>query len=215
MVQPVLVPGGGTEAVTTWTMEALKNQYDVTLLTFSGTDVDGLNSFYGTELGEGEFSMVCPKLPPLLNRTNRFMLLKDHLMMRYCKSVRDSFDLFISIGGVMDFGTPGIQYMALAPGSTLVKVLERDPEVPAWYHFFKRTSMRLAELISAFSHDRLSQNTTLATSQWVGELTHRLYGVPRYEVVYPPVNALPAKAAWSSREDGFLLCRADIPRKAD
>ena len=29
VVQPVMVPGGGTEAVTAWTIEALKNQYDV------------------------------------------------------------------------------------------------------------------------------------------------------------------------------------------
>ena len=213
VVQPVMVPGGGTEAVTTWTIEALKNQYEVSLVTFSRINHDILNSFYGADLSDGQFSMVHAKLPPLLDRTNRFLLLKDHLMMRYCKSVRDRFDLFISVGGVMDFGTPSIQYMALAPGSTLVKVLERDPSVPAWYHQFKRTSMRLAKLVSGSSTDRVLQNTTLATSHWVGKLTQRLYGIPRYEVVYPPVNVAPAKVPWDAREDGFLCVARISPEK--
>lgn len=213
VVQPVLLPGGGTEAVTAWTLEALKSRFNVSLLTFSEVDPDVLNHYYGTTLSDDEFSTVQPGLPPLLNRTKRFLSLKDHLMVRYCKSARSRFDLFISVGGAMDFGSPGIQYMALAPGSTLVKVLGRDPKLPAWYQVFKRVSMGIAQLMSGTSQDRLLQNTTLVTSQWAGELTQRLYGFPSYEVVYPPVNDTPAKCAWSSRKDGFLCIARISPEK--
>ena len=213
IVQPVVVPGGGTEAVTAWTIEALKNQYDVTLVTFSSVAADVLNRYYGTELDQAEFSTIHPKLPPLLKRTKRLLMLKDHLMMRYCKSTGNRFDLFISVGGAMDFGSPGIQYMALAPGSTLVKVLSRDPKVPTWYHLSKRVFTRMAELTSAWSHDRLLQNTTLVTSRWAGELTQSLYGFPRYEVVYPPVNFTETQTAWGAREDGFLCVARISPEK--
>ena len=213
MVQPVLIPGGGTEAVTSWTIEALKNQYDVSLVTFSDVDPAELNRYYGTTLRDGEFSTVRAKLPPLLNRTKRFLLLKDHLMMRFCKSAGNRFDLFISVGGAMDFGAPGIQYMALAPGSTLVKVLEGDPKVPSWYRLFKRNFTRLAQLTSHLSQDRLLQNTTLVTSRWAGKLAKRLYGFHNCEVVYPPVNSTRSGVAWSSREDGFLCIARISPEK--
>ena len=213
VVQPVLVPGGGTEAVTAWTIEALKEEFDVSLITYSEVTGDALNRYYGTDLKDAEFSTVQPALPPLLKRTKRFLLLKDHLMIRYCKSARKRFDLFISVGGAMDFGSRSIQYMALAPGSTLVKVLARDPSMPAAYHVFKRTFMRLAELISGSSQDRLLQNTTLVTSRWAGKLIERLYGFADYEVVYPPVNLPSAIGAWEPREDGFLCIARISPEK--
>ena len=208
-----MVPGGGTEAVTAWTIEALKSQFDVALVTFSKIRADALNRYYGTELQDSDFCQVQPKLPPLLNRTKKFLLLKDHLMMRYCKSVRERFDLFISVGGTMDFGAPAIQYMSLAPGSTLVKVLERDPGMPASYHLFKRGFTRFAELISSFTPERVLQNTTIVNSEWTGELTRRLYGLPGYEVVYPPVNFTAEQASWSERENGFLCVARISPEK--
>lgn len=213
VVQPVMVPGGGTEAVTAWTLEALKDRYEVSLLTSSRVSLGTLNDFYGTALSDSQVSLVHLRLPPFLNRTKRFLLLKDHLMMRYCRSARRHFDLFISIGGVMDFGAPGIQYMALAPGSTLVKVLERDPNVPAWYQFYKRAFMRLARLAFGSSTDRSLLNTTLATSEWVGRLIKRLYGIPNYQVIYPPVNVSTDKLAWNAREDGFLCVARVSPEK--
>ena len=46
IVEPDVLPGGGTEAVASWGMEALKNDYDVTLITFSQIDVNILNQYY-------------------------------------------------------------------------------------------------------------------------------------------------------------------------
>jgi len=213
VVQPILVPGGGTEAVTAWTIESLKNEYDVSLVSFSAVTADALNLYYGTELRDGEFSIVQVNLPPLLKRTSRLMLLKDHLMVRWCKSAYGRFDLFISVGGAMDFGAKGVQYMALAPGSTLVKVLARDPKVPIWYHIFKRAFMRLSEFMSASSQERIRQNVTLVTSKWAGRLIEDLFEIPNYEVVYPPVNGPSTKAPWATREEGFLCVARISPEK--
>lgn len=213
IVQPFLVPGGGTEAVTAWTIEALKNDYQPTLITFTSVDADTLNRFYGTHLREDEVTVIQPSLPPLLNRTNRFAMLKDHLIMRYCKSIRTDFDLFISIGGGMDFGHPAVQYFAFAPASTLVKVLSRDPGVPNWYHILKIGFMRLCQRISGFSQESMNRNISLATSQWTGKIIEDIYGIRDYEVVFPPVSAPRNDVPWETRENGFLCIARIVPEK--
>lgn len=213
VVQPVMVPGGGTEAVTAWAIEALKKDYQVTLVTFSKVDANTLNDYYGTALREEEYSVARPYLLPLLRGTKRFAILKDHLMMRYCKSLRSSFDLFFSVGGHMDFGTPGMQYLAYAPGSTLIKVLNHDPTLPSWYYLFKKSFMGLCQLVSGYSADTVQQNVTLLTSKWTGKEIGRAYSFPKTEVVYPPVDTVPAGTSWDMRQEGFLCIARIVPEK--
>lgn len=213
VVYPMLIPGGGTEAVAAWTIHALQKDWQVTLITFSKVDLDTLDRFYGTQLNGGACSVIRPALPPLLARTNRFSVLKDHLMMRYCKSVQKDYDLLISIGGGVDFGRRSIQYFGLAPGSTLIKVLSDGGNVPGWYHFLKRSFMRGCESLSGYSETIMLRNTTLVTSKWAGEVIKSVYTLPECEVVYPPVNVPSAKTPWGLRQDGFLCISRISPEK--
>ena len=93
VVLPTISLGGGTEAVGAWTIEALKEKYQVTLVTFSPVDAVALNQFYGTALGQDEFAMIRPWLPPFVLSSGRFSIMKDRVMMRYCKSRNAQFDL--------------------------------------------------------------------------------------------------------------------------
>ena len=213
VVQPEFVPSGGTEAVTAWTIEALKNNYQLSFISFTAIDADILNRFYGTHVRGDEVTMIQPSLPPLLNLTSRFTLLKEHLMMRYCKSVQEDFDLFISIGNGMDFGHTGVQYFAFAPASTLVKIISRDPKVPILYSFLKRGFMRLCQRISGFSLDSMKRNISLTTSAWTGKIIEDIYGIHEYEVVFPPVSAPRDNVPWELRENGFLCIARIVPEK--
>ena len=213
VVEPEMVLGGGTEAVTAWTIEALKRDFDVTLITYSQVDGDALNRFYGTRLLESDFSIIHPSLPPLLGRTSRLALLKDHLMMGYCKSVSERFDVFIAVGTGMDFGRKGIQYIAYGPGSNFVKVRGHEAGMPLWYYLLKRSFMRFCEVTSRFSEDRLKNNITLATSGWTGKLLTEMYGLEDYQVVFPPVYAPSSGTQWSMRQDGFLCIARIVPEK--
>ena len=213
VVQPLMALGGGTEAVTAWLIQALKDEYELSLVTFSRVDVAALNRFYGTSLDEKECSVIRPTLPPLVNRTKRLSILKDHLMMRYCKSVRQNYGLFVGAGDGVDFGGQSIQYMGLGPGSTLVKVLSRDPRVPRLYHLFKRAFMGLSRSLSGFSLQTVADNITLVNSHWTGQLVERLYGIRDYEVVYPPVNTPPATTPWEMRRETFLCVARIVPEK--
>ena len=66
VVQPIMIPGGGTEAVTAWTVEALKDDWDVTLITFSEIDAGTLNRYYGTQFSEDDFSIARPRRLPIV-----------------------------------------------------------------------------------------------------------------------------------------------------
>ena len=199
--------------MTAWTIEALKKDYAVTLLSFSSISVEQLNQFCGTSLKEGEFSIERLNLPFMLNRTRRFSILKDHLIMRYCKAAQERFDLFICPSGIMDFGSPGIQYVGLGPGSTLLRVMGRDGTAANWYVRWKRWFMRACEWLSHFSEDSIKANVTFAPSVWAGDIIERAFDIRDYKVVYPPIHATPLCDLWDSRTDGFLCVSRIIPEK--
>ena len=213
MVQPLIIPGGGTEAVAAWTIQALQQSFSVSLVSFSKVDLDTLNRFYGTELNESTCSLVRPALPPLLAQTRRFSVLKDHLMMRYCKSVQERYDLFISTGGGVDFGRRSIQYYGLAPDSNLIKVLSGSGDLPGWYRLLKRSFVRGCAALSGYSETNMLQNATLVTSKWAGEAISAAQGFPNFQVVYPPVREQPTKTPWGERQPTFLCISRIVPEK--
>ena len=212
VVHSILVPGGGTEAVTAWTVDALKQQYAVSLITFSQLDMKELDGFYGTDLASGGFSIVKPSLPPLIGRTRRFAALKDHLMMRYCAKATREFDLIAGVGP-MDFGTKGIQYVGLSPASSSLKVLGKDPQLGFGKFLLKRTALHFWGAISGFSQNRCKQNISLMTSKWVGEACAKIYGIDEYRVVSPPVNTPTAIQPWEGRTRDFLCVARIVPAK--
>jgi glycosyltransferase involved in cell wall biosynthesis len=209
----IMVAGGGTEAVTAWTIHALRMEYQVTLISFSKIDLDTLDRFYGTELSQETCSVIQPGLPPFLARTHRFSVLKDHLMMRYCKSVQKKYDLFISTGGGVDFGRRSIQYYGLAPGSNLIKVLSGSRDLPGWYRLVKRSFVRGCAALSGYSETNMLQNATLVTSKWAGEAISAAQGFANFQVVYPPVRDQSSETPWGGRQPTFLCISRIVPEK--
>ena len=217
LAQSNIIPGGGTEAVTAWIIQSLKKEYEVTLFTYSQVDVSEFNRYYGTSIDASEFTLVKVPLPPFFMATRRLSILKDHLLMRYCKARRDKFDLFISPGGVMDFGERSVQYVGLGPDSTLIKVMDNSADSKAGYIRLKRWFMAACERLSRYSEESTKHNVTIAPSIWAGNIIERVFGIPDYKVVYPPVSASQDEdvpdTSWESRINGFLCVARLVPEK--
>lgn len=207
IIQTTFTPGGGTEAVSAWMMEALKADYEISLITFTPVEVEALNGFYQTNLRADQISVIRPALPRLLARTRHFNLLKAHLMMRFCRSIKLDFDLFISCGREMFFGRPGIQYLALAPGSGLQYDGYRARQL------LRRVYQRICYWISGSSNTDHMQNMTLVVSEWAGRLIESIYQMHDYRVVYPPISPSFDKSPWASRKNGFLCVGRLVPEK--
>lgn len=204
---------GGGEAVTVWAIQALAAEFDLTVVTASEFPLPKLNDFYGTDLPPDAFLIERVPLPLRLQESNRFWLLKYHLVMRYCKGLGATVDLFFSTFGEMDFRKPGIQYVhfpALAEDFSRTFGAMHG----AWYHrdsLLRRAYRGVCERLSGFSIQTMARNATLVNSRWTGNLVTRAYGiVPR--VVYPPVPGEFPDIPWEARENGFV-CIGRVSRE--
>lgn len=181
--------GGGAESVGLWILEALKNQYDLTLFTLSEVDLDKLNSMYGTQLTE-ENVKIMALFNKFLRKTTEFLrannaqirMLFFHLLIRYLKAHCHEYDLAISAYNATDLGNKGIQYVHW------IGVLDES-------EIYKK--------VSAFSDENMKSNISLANSEFVAQKFQKIYGVEPI-VVYPPVVAELPDISWEDKENAFI-----------
>ncbi|MEA5513661.1 glycosyltransferase [Nodularia sp. UHCC 0506] len=182
--------GGGAEAVGLWIIQALKDQYDITLFTLGDIQLKKLNSMYGTSIFDEDIK-IKSILPPFLDiicylimaKNNNFRMLFFHLLIRIFKQNSHKYDLVMSGYNAMDMGQKGIQYVHW------IKVLEGKP--------FHRK-------ISAFSQKQLLQNISIANSYCVADNFNKHYGINANVVVYPPVVIETPDIDWMDKEEAFI-----------
>lgn len=208
---------GGSEAPALWTIEALKQDYDVTLISMGDVDLKRLNAYYGTSLAPGDFSTQRVPLPWGLRNTSKFSALKGRFLQRYTWRVAPEFDVLISSYGPMDFGKPGLQMIA---DFSFVEEWRFDlnPSFRTWKAWFygdtlvRGIYLRLCDSIAPLSTEAWKQNTTLANSAWsAGRLLNK-YGIPS-QVVYPPVAVEFPPIPYLDREKGFVCLGRVAPEK--
>jgi hypothetical protein len=110
IIHPQFKEGGGAEAPALWMVEALKKDYDVTLISMGHLNLDRLNECYDTHLNRTELKIMEIPIPKLLK--NRFDALRSFKLAKLSKQKASEFDLMISSYNVMDFGRKGIQYIS-------------------------------------------------------------------------------------------------------
>jgi glycosyltransferase involved in cell wall biosynthesis len=188
-------------------VEALKRDYDVSVLTWSPPDLDGLNRFYGTSLGRSDFTVH--SIPAPVRRLFEFdpdprSIQKVCLLMRIAKIIRHRYDLLISTRE-MDFGRRGIQYVSypwLQPHYSTWQSLERLP----WHARASaviRGRYRPWMLLAGYSFERMTENLTLAVSEWTRTRFRESYGVDAL-TVYPPVVGGFPEVPWEQRAEDFV-----------
>jgi glycosyltransferase involved in cell wall biosynthesis len=208
---------GGSEAALLWTIEALKQEYDVTLISMGDVDLEHLNAYYGTRLAPGDFSTRRVPLPWGLRNTSKFSGLKGRFLQRYVRRVAPEFDVPISCYGPMDFGKPGVQMIA---DFSFVDEwrLELNPTFRTWKGwFYGETMVRIAYLaicdrIATLSPKAWKQNVTLANSAWSADRILKKYGIPS-QVVYPPVAIDFPSIRYADRDNGFVCLGRVSPEK--
>lgn len=183
---------GGAQAVGFWTVEALQEAYQVTIITgaddLSPTEA---NSFFGTHIRPDAVEIVVVPMQSFIRESPRLKLLAKHLVGRHCRGTWRDYDLIISTAGEMDLGVRGIQYVHYP------MVLSRGRS--------KRHLVfgLLSRAITGYSQERMALNWTLTNSRWTAQRTREAYGIEPM-VVYPPVPDEVDRLSWSCREDGFV-----------
>jgi glycosyltransferase involved in cell wall biosynthesis len=181
--------GGGAETVGLWMLEALQQQYDLTLFTLATVDFDRLNALYGTSLSVNSITVqsfftrwLRPVVNVLIANNKHVRLLLFHWLLRHLKAQNDRYHLLISAYNAVDFGKPGLQYVHW------IKVLETNA-------FYNR--------ISNFSIERMKQNHSITNSYTVAEYIQQEYGCTA-KVLYPPVVLDTPNLVWEQKENAFI-----------
>jgi glycosyltransferase involved in cell wall biosynthesis len=213
IIQPSLQPPGGGNNVAAWTIEALKREYRLTVLTWTPIDLAEINRYFGTSLVASDFDALLPNLGlrrPLDAIPLPLSLLKMNILLRLAKRAQRDFDLLMTVNNEADFGSAGIQYVHFP-------ALQRPrPKTDLrWYHSWKpllHSYYRSCERISNFSLGRSKSNLTLVNSRWTGGRLHECHGIGS-TVLYPPVSGDFSAVPWERREDGFVCIGRFSPEK--
>jgi glycosyltransferase involved in cell wall biosynthesis len=201
---------GGATAVAAWMIEALKDDYEITLLSATPVDWASVNQLFGTLISENELVMKTT-IAPL-----RYLLRLDPdpgsiqpvaYLMRVCRRIRHKFDLVICAATEeADLSGDGILYVhypSLARHWTSLKDWGNRPLMQQ-LSFLVRGKIRPWVFLSRYSVERMKRCRILTNSDWTGARIRECYGVSS-ETVYPPVTPAPDTLPWHLRENSFAV----------
>lgn len=208
---------GGAGAVAIFTLEALKEDFELSFVTTDVIDLKEINDFFGTYLKDDDFeNIVVPKNKIIRKIIKPAFLLKVAFVQRYIKRNAGKFELLFSTRCEMDLSPKsGVQYVhfpvikdeALREIGQMQKGLFYDENIFRKIYYFLFLKISLLDL------ERIKDNISLVNSKWTGEIVRRVYGISNYQVVYPPVFSDFPFVEWGRREDGFVCIGAVSPAK--
>jgi len=215
VLHPELRGGAGSEATAVWLAQALAGVCRVTLASMGPVDLPKLDGIYGTSLSSGGIEILAIPFPR--GPARKFDALRSYPLGRWARKNSGAFDLMISTYNVMDFGRPGIQFIADFSFDDGLR-RELHPPVPGIGSvFYRKTPLRalylgLGRRLARQSRDGWRDNLTLANSRWTRDIFERRFGV-KAGVLYPPVHADFAPTAWDRKENGFVVMARMAPEK--
>jgi len=209
---------GGSETGSLWTIEALKRDYHVTLVTCGRVDLARLNAYYGTDHQPGEFTVHEIRMPLRLHRAAKFAALRGAWFTRECRYMAARFDVITTHYNPIDLGVPLIQFVAdfsFAP--RLQRAL--DPNITTerrwWYGdtILRRAYLGLCDRLAPPYTEDWKRNVTVANSRWTAGVLEKEFGIIASRVQFPPVPGSFPAVPWNERENGFVCIGRVVPEK--
>jgi glycosyltransferase involved in cell wall biosynthesis len=205
ILHPNLQPIGGSEAVATWMIQALKSSWDVTVLTWARPDFDALNRWYGTSIQSSEVDVhVVPRAARrVVDAAPLWLgLLRYALTVRTARRVAHRYDAVICAENEAALGRTILQYIHYP------RFLTPRPQSDMHAHHrvpgLLRAYYAICGRIAPCPADEVAQNVTLANSAWTAEQMRAAYPSANIAVVHPPVATEFPNVAWDRRENGFV-----------
>lgn len=210
---------GGSEARVMWGIEALKKDYEVSLITTGNVDLDKLNRFYGTSVRSNEVRIHQSPIFPFLQELPWGDALRGALYQRCCRKIANNFDVLISTYNLCDFGVPAIHCLADFSWDEEIRVnFHPTPVGPRsffhQYSLLRKVYLGIARILSRPSGRNLfsGEDIILANSNWSANLIRKKYGM-EVDTLYPPVTNEFPLVPLEEREVGFVCIGRISPEK--
>jgi glycosyltransferase involved in cell wall biosynthesis len=205
----------GSESVVMWLIEALKRDFEITVITTGGWDLHVLNAYYGTQIQPGEVQVRIAPVPwPFGNY--RAAALRGACYQRFACQVAGEYDVRISAYNFTDWGLPSIHFLAdFSWDPQLSSRLDRQS--PGF--IYRDTLVRRAYLVFArlfakpSNRNMLHDDLVIANSNWAAALVHQHYGATCAAVVYPPVWDEFPKVSCQEKKPAFAMIGRVTPEK--
>ncbi len=200
-----LMSKGGGEAVAMNAIEALQDDYDVTLLTLTDPDVGALNRYFNTDVDPDRLSVRrAGRLAPALNRRFgvKYYVLQNALLGQYARRHADEFDLLVSTINELGLPAGSIEYIHF-PFDWRVSL---DNRGDIFHPVVEDGSLyeRLCTTIAGVDPADIRENAVFANSEWTADCFDEAYG-SRPEVLHPPIDTSEfTPLPWERREEGFV-----------
>lgn len=200
-----------------WTLQALREDYEVTLLTSGPIDLSELNRYFGTSLEPSDFQIR--HIHPMVRRVldldpDPGSVQESCWLMRIAKRMRRDFDVVLTTDNESDLGGPALQYVHVPSFAHLYPDVLHSLDLK-WHRaliaIFRR-KIRPWMLVAAYSFDRMKRNRTIANSDWTGRWFRSVYQAETV-TLYPPAAGNFARLPWADREDGFVVIGRLNPNK--
>jgi len=206
VVHPRVTGIGGGNAVAAWTLEALREHFDVSLATLQPVDYEAVNSSWGTSLRAGDFRVQLA--PARYRRLLRALptpgaLLELSLTMRLARKLdrQHHYDILFGTQNEADFGRRGITYVHHP-----WVYLPRPEDEMRWYHEIPGTLdayRRLCRYISQGTTSGLRRNLSIANSSFIAGRVRDVHGIDSV-IVFPPITSTFPDIAWEQREPALV-----------
>ncbi len=210
---------GGSEARAMWVMQALKDDYEVSLITTGEVDLEGLNKYYGTSLRPHEFHIRQAPLPGFLCNISGAAALRGAFYQRYCLKIAHEFDVLVSAYNIVDFGVPAIQCIADFSWSEDIRKDLHPIPLGTRGKFHSNALLRRVYLsvVGSIAKPRqrnpfAGKDLILANSKWTAGIIMAKYG-KELGVLYPPVVDWVSDPSIKDRENGFVCIGRIAPEK--
>jgi glycosyltransferase involved in cell wall biosynthesis len=212
-----LVPHGGGEGAAAWILEALRQDYAVTLLASEPVDFSLLDRCYGTSLTGSDLQVrtMASLVRAFLGLDPDPGSVQKHVyLMRLCKRIRRQYDLVVGADNEGDFGPPAIQYIHWPFFAALYHRARSSCDLPLGQKLaaLSKGEIRPWMLVGDYSFERMKANRTLVNSDWTGLWVKSVYGIDS-TTVHPPAPGIFPQTAWEKREDGFVMIGRLAPAK--
>jgi glycosyltransferase involved in cell wall biosynthesis len=210
-----LIGFGGSESTLMWLIEALKQDFEVTVVTTGGWNLAALNSYYGTSVEEGDVRIRIAPVPfPICNLNAA--ALRSACYQRFARRIAGEYDVRISAYNMTDWGLPAVHF--IADFSWNREIRDRlDPPSPGF--IYRESPLRKAYLriASAFGRpsgrDVLRDDLLIANSHWSAALLKHYCGAECAATVYPSVWTEFPNVPWEEKEQAFAMIGRIVPEK--
>ena len=206
---------GGSESTVMWLIEALKHNFDVTVLTTGGWDLLALNNYYGTQINKEDVKVRIAPVPYLVHGLHAAAL-RGACYQRFANTIAGEYDIRISAYNPTDWGLPAIHFIADFSWNRRIREQFHPPSPGFIYRDTPARSVYL-KIASAYGkpsgRDFLHDDLLIANSHWTAATMKQFCDVDCAAVIYPSVWAMFSNVPWAEKQQAFAMIGRIAPEK--